>query len=297
MVSSQNSPYLLRAPRSHVLYVPAMTESKNQLDIDAAKQAIANFTVGFCKLSKLGEQVDAVPAGSGTLVTLRSAGGILTAAHVLQCLPNQGDVGLVNFSNLPSLDQMQKIDMALAEKVIIAPDKFGATGPDLGFLLLPQLDAQNLSATCNFLNIEKMSHAVRASEQPAPPYIDAVIGVVDEWTKDLPPKRPSNRRKEFPALFGDGEVISKYKVNGFDLCKFEISYPDSLKPPSSYGGMSGGGLWRIYYEADGNGRNLVREMRLLGVAFYAYQSDGKQHIICHGPCSVYRHLVNAVLER
>lgn len=274
-----------------------MIERESQFDVDAASKAIANFTVGFCKLSEHSEEPDAVPAGSGTLVTLGSISGILTAAHVLKKLPCQGDIGLAQFPNRPPSGHMQKINMAHAEKVIIAADMRGPTGPDLGFLRLQTVDVQNLKTTGNFVNLGKMGGTVRASEQPAPPYVDAVVGVVAEWTNDPPPKRPSTRRKEFALLFGCGTVVSKRTVNGFDLCDFEVSYPDDLGPPSSYGGMSGGGLWRVYFEVDGNGQNLVRENRLVGVAFYQYPCEGKQRIVCHGPRSVYRHLVHAMFEK
>ena len=74
-------------------------------------------------------------------------------------------------------------------------------------------------------------------------------------------------------------------------------YHELRKRGTSYEGLSGGGLWRVYFEADRNGQIIVREKRLLGIAFYQYVSDGKRRIICHGPKSVYEHLINGVLEK
>jgi hypothetical protein len=55
--------------------------------------AVAPFTIGFVKLKVHDRVEDAVGAGSGTLVTVGKVSGILTAAHVLDNLPSQGEVG------------------------------------------------------------------------------------------------------------------------------------------------------------------------------------------------------------
>jgi hypothetical protein len=120
------------------------------------------------------------------------------------------------------------------------------------------------------------------------------MGIVGEWTEDLPARQPSTRLKGFRLLFGAGQVTSKYTVNNFDLCSFAVSFKDSVGSPCSYGGMSGGGLWRVYIDTD---KKVTRERRLVGVAFYEYDTDtGQRMITCHGPKSVYTHLFNAVCE-
>ncbi len=274
-----------------------MTERDIHFDCSGVARDIANSTVGLCKLCNVPDGADAISAGSGALVSLGSIDGILTAAHVLKKLPDKGKIGLIRFSNQPTVVQRQMIDTALAEKVIISTDTFGPTGPDLGFLRLPPSNVGNLRATNTFLNMVNRRRAVRRSKQPPPPYFDAVCGVVDEWTNNLLPRLPSTRLKGFQLLFGGGKVIAKYEVKGFDLCTFEVSFEEGLTPPSSYEGLSGGGLWRVYFEADRNGQNIVREKRLLGIAFYQYTSDGKQFIICHGPRSVYERLIKKVVEK
>ena len=51
--------------------------------IEKMSAEIANFIVGFV-LIKVHDGIEAAyPAGSGTLVTIGSVGGVLTAAHVL----------------------------------------------------------------------------------------------------------------------------------------------------------------------------------------------------------------------
>jgi hypothetical protein len=62
------------------------------LEFDSADSAreIANFSVGLAKLIVRDKAEDAIPAGSGTLVTIGSVAGILTAAHVVKNLPDAG---------------------------------------------------------------------------------------------------------------------------------------------------------------------------------------------------------------
>jgi hypothetical protein len=265
------------------------------LTFDCAEVArdLANFAVGFGKITVNANMEDAIAAGSGTLVTIGSIDGILTAAHVLEALPNRGEVALLRFPNRLALPQKQTIDMSLAERVIISADEYNPNGPDLGFLRLPPLNAQNLRATNSFRDISSKRDAVTAS-QPGTAYVDAVVGVVAEWTKDLP-SHPSTRLKSFDLLFCCGTVVANDQVGNFDVYTFKPDFESPISPPSTYGGVSGGGLWRIYFIPDGS--NRVLERRLIGAAFYELRADDALRVRCHGPGSVYDRLIGKVLER
>ena len=104
--------------------------------VEKVSAEIADFTVGFARLRTSGGTEDAEPAGSGSLVTVGSVYGILTAAHVLKNLPDQGEVGLVRFPRVRRFAQKPTIDMGQAEKLTVGADAFGPEGPDLGFLRL-----------------------------------------------------------------------------------------------------------------------------------------------------------------
>lgn len=271
-----------------------MTAIDLSFDCADAARAIANFSVGLAKLVVRGNAEDAVATGSGTLVTVGNVAGILTAAHVVKNLPDAGDAALTRFPGKPSLLQKQTIDMALAEKLVIASGSDGPSGPDLGFVRLPMVNVQNLQATNSFLNIGER-HGVELPARKGSAYVDAVVGVVSEWTSDLPPPRPSTRMISFELLYCGGTVTSKYQPGAFDLCTFRPDFAADKKPPDSYGGVSGGGLWRTYFEPDGS--NRVIENRLVGVAFYEYRDrDGTMQLICHGPCSIYSHAIRKIRE-
>jgi hypothetical protein len=60
---------------------------------DALSDQINNSAVGFLKFRDNGQEADV--AGSGTFVQLGKIKGILTAGHVIDNLPETGQVGLV----------------------------------------------------------------------------------------------------------------------------------------------------------------------------------------------------------
>jgi hypothetical protein len=272
-----------------------MAEINLTFDCAEAAREIANFSVGLAKLSVRDNVEDATPAGSGTLVTVGSVAGILTAAHVVRNLPDQGEVALMRFPGKPSHLQKQTIDMGQAEKLIIASGNDGPTGPDLGFLRLPIVSNHNLQATNSFFNLG-MRQGVALSAHKGNAYVDAVVGVVAEWTKDLPPALPATRMISFELLYCGGTVTSKSQPGAFDLCTFQPDFEAGKKPPFSYRGVSGGGLWRTYFVPDGS--NRVQENRLVGIAFYEFpDADGTKGIICHGPRSIYDHAIGSIIER
>ena len=266
--------------------------------LEKVSEEIADFTVGFVKLSAYKGIEDAEPAGSGSLVRVGSINGILTAAHVIRNLPDQGEVGLVQFPRVQRFAQKLTIDVGQTESLILADNGAGPKGPDLGFLRLPLTDVQAIEARNVFFNIGKRRDSILSGDHPDPPYFDGISGMIAEWTMDLPPERRLARVKGFRALYGVGVVVKKHGSNGFDLLDFEVTYGPGSDSPLSYEGMSGGALWRVYCTKDEDGQLSVSDKKVFGVAFYQSElSDQKRIITCHGPKSVYGPLIEAIREK
>jgi hypothetical protein len=259
---------------------------------------VANYSIGFCRFTGNANEEDARASGSGTLVTVGTLSGVLTAGHVLENLPDTGNVGLVRYLNRSENLQKLKLDMGWAEKLIISSGEWTRSGPDIGFLRLPPTTAATLGATNSFLNLDKR-RAEMVGAEPSSSYFDAVVGTVGRWTEDLAPLNPSTKRKGFTGLFGAGTIIKKYEVDGYDLFNFKPAEPDpGIELPSDYGGVSGGGAWRAYLKVTANAYTL-QELRLLGVAFFQIPAPprGKPVLVCQGPRSVYITLVDAIRQR
>lgn len=147
--------------------VPALEKMRSELSY---------FTVGFAKFTRHSGKDDAQSAGSGTLVSLGQSFGILTAAHVLKNLPDEGQVGLVRYSSRPEFAEQMKLEMSYSEKLIIAADVFGPDGPDIGFLKLPQQSIGTLQARNVFFNLGIRSESVLNGNEPEPPSLTAFPG-------------------------------------------------------------------------------------------------------------------------
>jgi len=259
-------------------------------------EVVAAYTIGFVKLEVHDRVEDAVGAGSGTLVSVGKVNGILTAAHVLDNLPDRGTVGIVEYRGESVHYRKQTIEMADTTKIALRGDAFGPDGPDLGFLRLPAVSVGWLAAIGSFYNLLK-HRSDDPNPPPSPHSVDAIVGMIDERTKDLPAERPRERRKGFEALFSNGTISATREVDGYDLLDFvPTDYPD-FKLPGNYQGTSGGALWRIYLKLNGEAPKIAAA-RLWGVPFYQTKNGNGSHTLtCHGMGGVYGRLVDAVVEK
>jgi hypothetical protein len=258
----------------------AMTSALTDEEIaDKLAVELGDYVVGFLKFGndQLGRNVES--AGSGTLVRIESVFGVPTAAHAIKALPRKGNVGLVLFNRKGKL-QKQTIDMAQTESVYFYVPENGADGPGLGFVRLPETNVSNLKATHVFLKLEN-----RPIDELPPPFLDWVVGVVGEWTAELVPLQPLDpaksplRRKQFQAFYPWAKPTSlEWKMASIFLIEPAVS-----PPPSTYGGVSGGAVWRVYIDRVGDERYLIRRQRLIGLPFYEIPEGNALHLVCHGP--------------
>jgi hypothetical protein len=259
-------------------------------------QAMAAYTIGFVKLEVHHNVEDAIGAGSGTLVSVGKVRGILTAAHVLDNLPDRGEVGIVEYKGESIHYRKRTIEMANTAKIVLRGETFGPDGPDLGFLRLARETVGWFEAIGSFYNLLK--HRSDASHPvPSPHSTEAIVGMIDERTKDLPAERPRERRKGFEALFSNGTISGGREVGGYDLFDFApTDYPD-FKLPGDYQGTSGGAVWRIYLKVSGE-KPEVAGARLWGVPYYQTKKNGGGHTLtCHGMGAVYKQLLDAVVAK
>jgi hypothetical protein len=272
-----------------------MLLKKFLLPTEQISEEISHFSIGIGRLRVENGVEDVASAGSGTLVTVGSIHGILTAAHVIDALPRQGPVGIITRVDESLRLQAMKIEMALAVPVVIRAETFGKLGPDLGFLRLPRDSIGWLTAKNSFYNLLKYRSDVLEIKAPAPEHVDTVVGVIHELTAAAPGSSLAAKRTLFTTIFCGAEHVAMRYTDKHGLYYFRPNKEIDFSLPENFQGMSGGAVWRFYVTKKQNGELNVVDRRLIAVPFYQSPApDGKTILTCQGPFGVYGSLIDAV---
>ena len=99
-----------------------------------------------------------------------------------------------------------------------------------------------------------------------------------------------------PGLGGATGVYRRFKRDGFDYLEVKASYSGNNVSPESFGGMSGGGVWRIPLKLNKkNGEITFSEFFLAGVMFYQTAKSRNSRLIrCHAASSIYERTYDAL---
>jgi hypothetical protein len=269
-----------------------------------------NYTIGLV----VPERPVVRSLGSGTLVSLGALHGILTARHVVDALDLEKEknglkeIGLARITVRDERPQGLKISLEWIDEVRIGEKPDSDAGPDVAFVRLPDQIAHSMRANCSFLNLLQEA---KLWDSPAPDdtkQYDVIWGVVAEWSIEEADPSKQLDMGLISILMNVGQVTDLSANDGYDRLKFTPlpnqklapALPDGMiSPPRSYGGTSGGGLWRLYAEPAGDGKERLVQSRLLGVAYYETDQTNRwrNEIICHGPQSVYRMLPERIRDR
>jgi hypothetical protein len=248
---------------------------------------ISNFAVGLVVREDRGSRV----LGSGVLVTIEGRRGILTCGHVAECYEKLAEIGLIRF--VPGGHQQRRI-LKLADTLTLilqssATFVEGKEVLDLAFTALPPESASSIEAQSGvFLNIEKNRAKMEAHANNRAGSIDAMLGLIAEFSGAA-----FAQGREFISpmrgVLHTGHVCAQQ--NGL-LTMRAMDY-NLNELPKSFGGMSGGGLWRVYFQ-EGVQESMVVDMMLCGIA--SWQIDDR-HIACQGWDRIDQALVRTVREK
>jgi hypothetical protein len=224
---------------------------------------------------------DAHCIGSGTLVTLNSIKGILTAAHVLDALEKSQKHYLAFHEPAPRSRKMSWTYRP-EDVILCGSGNTSREGPDLGFVRLLEPDTAKLEAGASvFLNLEK---AAGNRGTLAGAYEYAAAGAVDLATQ-RPPLLSAEKHRKITFLGGPIRCSSPRQISD----RFQISlHGIKLSDVSSVGGMSGGGVWACSTE------NEADEVALFGVMYYEELSRETFHVICHGPSDIFDRFLSKI---
>jgi hypothetical protein len=248
---------------------------------------VGRFTVGFVGIGK----DKAVSKGSGTLARYGKIVGIITCGHVLEAL--RGEIGIVCFPTRPREIQRFTLDLPLTDQIKFGTPPWTETGPDLGFLRLPDHMMAELQRHASVVNGERHRGNAVAGQPDRTERVDLVCGVVDEVTTTR--IQGDQAVTTFTGLLNVGRVVEMSRVGNMDYYRFQPIPGSDVTPPTSYAGTSGGGLWRLYIKREEEkGTYSLVQARMVGVAFWEKPVEKELHIVCHGQVSVHSVLHDAI---
>jgi hypothetical protein len=255
---------------------------------------VGDYTVGFLRIEKEQRGKDLILLGSGTLVTVQGIHAILTAHHVVEVLPADGELGLV-YSTVThatvATDGLRylKIDRGNRD----------SEGPDLGAVILPPNIVAMLSGRKSFHNLDRNRTKMLTDPPAIADGLWIVQGFIGKLTKEELDFQRRVKRVIFLELSSSGLVSREYVVGDHDYFDYPLEFSRASSKPRNYGGTSGGGLWQVRLEKKGPNAELTpaNVPILSGVAFCQGPVESNQSALkCHGRRSVYDAAYEAISQ-
>lgn len=262
----------------------------HSLGLTLFKDVMWNHTVVLFAVRRTPRGLDRIPAGTGTLVSYLDRRYVLTAHHVWHKLLSKADY--VGIFVKPSAGLYQ-IERRFLDPIVVGRYIPGHAerGPDLALIPLGPPDISRLEANKVFYSLDIREKRL---QKAAPKYnfgLWFVVGAPAELNEVTP-------HGICLAIRAYGSVLrASYIRNGFDYFDFSLDHPDRPTMPSSFAGLSGGGLWHVHLSPSrSTGKISIRgKPTLEGVIFYEeFEARGIGFIRCHGRRSLYRKLLSTL---
>jgi hypothetical protein len=251
------------------------TPSKEELEAlaDAVLNRVKHFTVGF---GKAGDTPAA--KGSGVLIKHGDHHFIVTCAHVEEYLrKSKQPVGLVRFDRSPPAQNYGTLNMNEVVSHVAGEHPWTKGEIDIAFLYLPPHLVGNIAANGVFLNAE--TNTEKSNPVGYSPLIQAhsVFGLVEDFTGAT----TQQHGRATTMLKG---VLTSGLLREFDGATATLEcFEENLSDlPASFGGTSGGGLWRVLLHKRQDGSFEAIHHRLLGIASNEDTEAKPPRITCQG---------------
>jgi hypothetical protein len=252
------------------------SDAWNSIIRDATSNTVVIVAISRTRSGKQIKQ-----AGTGTLVSLEGTHYILTATHVWDtALVDADELGFTirTGRGLPNT-------FSIAIRTMRPPIAFPRDqdceewGPDLALLRIPDLYVGTIEAFRPFYNMSATKKILKDTD-PLETWMlcgaPAVLGTTSEAEVHA-------CSRAFQV-----ELESAHRRDGFDFVDVLAHWPSS-SAPVQFGGVSGGGLWKLLLYADPLTNKIDCIRTLEGVAFYQFPfSEEYGKIRCHGPESLLR---------
>jgi hypothetical protein len=212
-------------------------------------------------------------AGTGTLMAIGGEHYILTARHVRdEVLAGSDHVGITLKPDVTHRHAIPSSDFTLVG--LPRPCEWNEWGPDMVLLRIPAERVGAIEAYRSFWNpIRRVEVNAEVIEVLVLMGTPAELGTIADAHADL----------QINGMYLGPEKLQQ--VGGFDYLDYEIE--QWLGIPRSFGGVSGGGVWRVWLLCPPESDQIEWKMCFHGVAFYQLNIGSNPTTIrCHGPESI-----------
>jgi hypothetical protein len=223
---------------------------------DTVLDKVKHFTVGF------GRAGDTPAAkGTGVLIKHRELHGILTCAHVTKHLRElKQPVGLVRL-NRGVAQQFGTLNMFEINNYAAGEEPWTNGSDDISFIHLPLHLIGNIAKDCVFLDAQNNFSKPQPDNWSSLIRVHSVFGLVEQLT-GARTRQNGRATSLLKGVLTSGVLLDLDALTAILEC-FEDN-PHDL--PDSFGGMSGGGLWRVYKRKSDDGSFEAVHHRLIGIA-------------------------------
>lgn len=239
-------------------------------------------------------QKRALQIGSGTYIRKGELFGILTAQHCVELLVGDYLLGLNaapeanehNFTLHPNHIQITEIARPISEE----------WGPDLAFITIADWGKlSTIRASKSFFDVQNVKEYMLGEAPTISQCLWYVCGAPNERLVTGISMAGFDEMLEFQELCGAGGIDRLNEMNGYDYGDMFIIPSAEDPPPSTFGGMSGGGLWQVPWPPSNGLSDSMPEFLFAGVIFYqGTLEDQTRFIRCHFRKSVYQHVIDAL---
>lgn len=222
--------------------------------------------------------------GSGTLVKIDSNYHILTAAHVWDATEPFLTIGLLIASHASC--------SSIPREYIVARELRGSgsedSGPDLALLAIPAPFVPQILAHKSVLDLSQERNKFFADPSRPDFGLWGVTGMVEGLSSVRQRLEQGTIQVEVHECSFFGGIDGTHDRDGYDYLDVGVDMGLAAVPPS-FGGVSGGALWRIVLSKNKTGQILWGGKKdFHGVAFWQSATrEGRRVIRCHGRKSLF----------
>lgn len=253
----------------------AKDQEAAKLWMSMARDALVYSTPLFSLQNTIdGERLDL--AGCGTFIRKGERYFILTARHVWDDILKNGDAVGVALREVH--DHRYFIETnAITPYGPEAPREWNDSGPDIVALEIPLNAVGSIKAMRGFYEMEGGLKAMVTGNRNEAYLLMGTPSVLGAYT----PQHASVQ------IYGMWEgAISPFTKGEWDYFDFKGALPEGT-PDNTFGGVSGGGLWRVQIYPHPDRNEVASTIILEGVAFYQLGTTGGKGVIrCHGMDSI-----------